>query len=121
MLSPTQGFTYNKFEKPSDWPDIKKTFDYQIENGKLLDANDYIELKGEVDYTSVGSLTIDNGIISNFSASNYAYITDGSVINTTDIEMQIAGVLNNATGDYKSGLSYYCGTQTLGALGVDYE
>ena len=121
MLSPTQGFTYNKFEKPSDWPDIKKTFDYQIENGKLLGANDYIELKGEVDYTSVGSPTIDNGIISNFSSSNYAYITDGSVINTTDIEMQIAGVLNNTTGDYKSGLSYYCGTQTLGALGVDYE
>ena len=30
MLRPNQGFTYNKFEKPNDWPKIDKTFDYKI-------------------------------------------------------------------------------------------
>lgn len=121
MLSPTQGFTYNKFEKPNDWPDIKKTFDYQIEDGKLLGANDSIDLKSTLDCIVVGSPTMNNGIIGDFSANNYAYITNGSTINTTAIEMQVAGILNGTTGDYKSGLSYYCGASTLGALGIDYE
>lgn len=76
MLSPTQGFTYNKFEKPSDWPDIKKTFDYQIENGKLLGANDYIELKGPIDYTLDNDTTIVDNVITSGSIEYSAFPTD---------------------------------------------
>lgn len=46
MLTPHQGFTFNKFDKPNDWPELESTFDYKIEDGKLLGANDNIALSG---------------------------------------------------------------------------
>ena len=75
MLTPHQGFTYNKFEKPNDWPKIDETFDYKIENGKLLSANEHIYLSGPVTYTKVGNPTINEGIASGFSSSNYLRTT----------------------------------------------
>lgn len=70
MLNATQGFTFNKFEKPNDWPQLDKTFDYKIENGKLLSGNEHIYLSGPVTYTVVGSPTIKDNIASGFSTSN---------------------------------------------------
>lgn len=70
MLSQIQGFTYNKFEKPTDWPKLDKTFDYKLENGKLLSGNEHIYLSGPVTYEVVGNPTIVDGIVSGFSANN---------------------------------------------------
>lgn len=85
MLNATQGFTYNKFEKPNDWPKIDETFDYKIENGKLLSANEHIYLSGPVTYTIVGSPTIVDGVASNFSSSNYLTLPSENIKNFTEI------------------------------------
>lgn len=92
MLNATQGFTYNKFEKPNDWPKIDKTFDYKIENGKLLSGNEHIYLSGPVTYTKVGNPTILDGIASGFSDSNH--LTTSSTIggltpNTIEVNTKI--------------------------------
>lgn len=84
MLTPAQGITYNKFEVPNDWPKIDKTFDYKIENGKLLSGNEHIYLSGPVTYTKVGNPTIVDGIVSGFSDSDYLSI--GSFTPTTSWE-----------------------------------
>lgn len=71
MLASNQGFTYNKFEKPNDWPRIDGTFDYKIENDKLLSGNEHIYLCGPVTYTKVGNLSIKDNIVSGFTGSDY--------------------------------------------------
>lgn len=74
MLSAAQGFAYNKFEKPNDWPKLKDTFDYDIRDGKLLGGNEHLYLSGPVTYTKVGNPTIVDGVLSNCSSSNHIKI-----------------------------------------------
>lgn len=88
MLSATQGFTYNKFEKPNDWPKLKDTFDYQIENGKLLGGNEHLYLSGPVTYEKVGSPTIVDGVVSDLSADNYIQ-SDAVFPYTADMSLEI--------------------------------
>ena len=72
MLTPQQGFTYNKFEKPNDWPKIKETFDYQYdESGHLIGGNEHLYLSGPVTYTTVGNPTIKDNMLVGPSPSNY--------------------------------------------------
>lgn len=77
MLTPHQGFTYNKFDKPNDWPELSSTFDYKIEDGKLFSANENIKLSGPVSYSKVGSPTITDGVASGFSSSDYLRLSQG--------------------------------------------
>ena len=81
MLSATQGFTYNKFEKPNDWPKLKDTFDYQYENGKLVGGNEHLYLSGPVTYTKVGNPTIKDNIVSGFTTTQYVFAN--SVLDTS--------------------------------------
>ena len=83
MLTPHQGFTYNKFQKPNDWPKIEDTFDYKYDNGKLIGGNKNLFLSGPVTYEKVGNPTIVDGIASGFSASNYVEVQ--TTLPSTDI------------------------------------
>lgn len=101
MLTPHQGFTFNKFDKPNDWPELESTFDYKIEDGKLLGANDNIALSGPVDYTKVGNLTIVNGIASGWSSSNYLNIG----ANNFDLSKSwdFVFLINSQPSEYRTG------------------
>lgn len=112
MLNATQGFTYNKFEKPNDWPKIDKTFDYKIENGKLLSGNEHIYLSGPVTYTKVGSPTIVDNVVSGFSSSDYlTWSNTPSVSNPNTYE--VGSKIHTGTGTFDraviiGNLNAYC-------------
>ena len=89
MLRPNQGFTYNKFEKPNDWPKIDKTFDYKIESGKLLSGNEHIYLNGPVTYNIVGNPTIVDGIVTDFTTTSYLMTNLQFDFSQTDYEFVI--------------------------------
>ena len=110
MLSPIQGFTYNKFEKSNDWPKIDKTFDYKIENGKLLSGNEHIYLSGPITYTKVGNPTITDGIASGFSTDGYNYIKSSSDVRfdlVTEIVVKVK--LSDLTTSNKSIINFGAG------------
>lgn len=114
MLHPNQGFTYNKFEKPNDWPKIDKTFDYKIENGKLLSGNEHIYLSGPVTYNIVGNPTIVDGIVTDFTRTSYLMTNLQFDFSQTDYEFVIRATphavsTRNAAilGVYGGGLRIY--------------
>ena len=83
MLNINQGFTYNKFEKPSDWPKVEDTFDYKYDNGKLIGGNKNLFLSGPVTYTVVGSPTIVDNVASGFTGTAYTQIDSNLTFNST--------------------------------------
>ena len=102
MLTPHQGFTYNKFEKPNDWPKLKDTFDYQYdENGYLVGGNEHLYLSGPVNYTKVGTPTIVDGVVSGFSASNYLKTGD---LSSDTAEVELFALCTPASTDIASGI-----------------
>jgi len=114
MLTPHQGFTYNKFQKPNDWPKIEDTFDYKYDNGKLIGGNKNLFLSGPVTYEKVGNPVIKDGVVSGFSSSDYLSLP---AIPNNNIEM----VFNFKTPSSSSSVqqtiffSYYnSNSETLG-------
>ena len=79
----------NQFEKPNDWPKIDKTFDYKIENGKLLSGNEHIYLSGPVTYNIVGNPTIVDGIVTDFTRTSYLRTNLQFDFSQTDYEFVI--------------------------------
>lgn len=101
MLNPmTAGNFYKKYEKPSDYPELSSTFDYQFKGNKLVGANENISLSGPIDYTVVGSPTINNGTANEFSDTSYL-----TVEFPTTIPTKTECIINFTTGDTITGSS----------------
>lgn len=104
MLRSTQGFTYNKFEKPNDWPKVEDTFDYKYDNGKLIGGNKNLFLSGPVNYTVVGTPTIVDNMVTNTSTSNCLLIQKNDLVSKNSYEYVVnfkAGNQTTQTGSWR--------------------
>lgn len=109
MLSAAQGFTYNKFEKPNDWPKLKDTFDYDIRDNKLLGGNEHLYLSGPVTYVKYGNPTIIDGVITGSTTSNYVY-TDANLPLSTLTSLEIVAKATHPSGTSGFRIASFSGT-----------
>lgn len=66
---------YTKFKKNGELWFYQPCTNYLVKDGKLVFADSGLYLSGPVNYTTVGSPTIVNGVASNFSSSNYLTVS----------------------------------------------